>query len=1382
MKTWLPQSYRRSILGVSLALLLPFGANATHLIGGNLGYVGLGETSPGSGTYAYQVYMEFYLNCGSNSNFETLYDLLGQDYGTPLTVGVYIQDPGDPDADKSQLQEIQLFLEDSLVIVPDLPDGCTVGQSLCTIRGRFTGTLLAPLNFGGYHLYYQQCCRNLSITNLDNPNGTGIGYYAFIPPTLVQNSSPIFIGPPTPFLCTSDTTTFVNTAIDPDGDLLIFSFERPYNSTTTNGGLIPPPALLQWPLPQVNYAGGFNTLQPFGSTGYSFISGSTGLTEYFSPSQGNFVVAVEVKEYRNGQLIGISRRDLQLQVVACPPNATPAPAAPIQLAYQVNAGDQLCFDLDFLDVDGDTLTLEASGAIFDPNFFTPPATIDAPVIGNGAVSSQFCWNTSCDQGQGQPYLFSVSVTDNGCPPKTIDVVLSVEVIPFLGPTAINGPDQVCALQTGTTYTTDTLTGATYTWEVNGGTIVSGGTTAAIVVDWNTPGNGSVSVLATDQFSCISDTITLDVTIAALPAVDAGPDTTICATTSVTLGGSPTGPPGSTYQWSPGGLNNATVANPVATPTASTTYIVQVNSAGCSATDTVVVQLSNAVPQVTNDTTICSGASVPLSASGGTTYTWTPATGLSDPNVADPIATPLVSTLYTVTITDSLGCSAQDSVSITVNELPVADAGTDTLICEGVGHVLGGSPTGPVGALFTWTPAGNLDNATVSNPVATSGATTTYAVLVIDDNGCEATDSVTISILNGPALDAGSDVTICPGDSVQLQASGTGVHLWSPAIGLNDPGIANPLASPPTTTTYIVSLEDGSTCTSFDTLQVLVLPGVAADAGPSVGLCLGDTAQLQATGGSSYQWSPAIGLSATNVPDPLAFPSVTTTYTVIVTDSLGCVGIDSTTVTVNAPPTADAGADVSYCAGDNSVIGGAPTGPVGSSFLWSPATGLDNAAIANPTANATGTTVYTVTVVDTNSCSAVDTMVVTVAPLPFLEAGEDTTVCENTPVQLNAIGNGTFDWSPATGLSATNISDPIATPTADITYTVSLTDSLGCTSTDQITITVTLPLPAEAGPDVWVCPGFAVQLQASAGASHSWTPTTGLSDPTIPDPMAMPTSTTVYTVTISDGNGCVSSDSLTVTVSDDPPVNAGPDQSICIGGSVLIGGAPSGLPGASFLWTPGNTLNDSTLANPLASPLADQIYTLTVTNDTCTSQDQVLVSLQGSAQAAFSVRFEPGCEGLRAFFTNESVGAVSYSWDLGDGTTTTETSPQHLYTYGASFSITLTVTDAQGCIGTVTQTYPNGTYDDLVNITVPNIFTPNDDGVNDVFTLDSEAFLGPCTSMFIYNRWGQKVFESLGNNITWDGYTFAGEACVTGTYFYVITVKDLTFEGTVQLNR
>ncbi len=1671
-------------------------AQATHLVGGNLGYVYQGETAPGSQVYRYQVYMEFYMNCGPNSNFQSLYELLGNDYGQPLTVGCYIQDPLNPNANKQKQVDVQVFLTDSLVIEADLPNNCTIGQGLCTVKGTFVGTMDVPLNFGGYHLYYQMCCRNLDIDNLANPNGTGIGYYAFVPPPLVNNSSPVFLGIPTPFLCTSDTTTFLNTASDPDGDQLIFSFETPYNSVQFGGGIVPPPAQLPWPVPNVTYNPGFGVAQPFGAGGYSFINGATGLTEYVPPLQGNYVVSVEVREFRNGQLIGRTRRDLQLQAIPCPPNNTPNAIAGQPVNYTVNAGDLLCFDLDFSDIDGDSLTLTAAGLVFDPLVTNPPATIGAPVQGVGTVGTQFCWDTDCSQGQSQPYLFSVSVTDNGCPPKTIDAVISVTVVPFAGPTQVLGPLQVCAGQDGSAYTTPPIAGATFNWTVSGGTIAGGGTGNAITVDWGSAGTGTVNVSATNSLGCTSAPASATVNIVALPATDAGVDTTVCGGGTAQLGGSPTGPAGSSYTWTPStGLSAGNVANPTSNPSTTTTYVVQVSNSGCVSTDTVTVSLALAQADAGAPASVCLGDTVQLSATGGDSYLWSPATGLSDPTVADPLAFPTVTTTYAVIVTDSLGCSTVDSVTVTVNQPPVVDAGADTLFCPGTTVTLGGSPTGPAGSQYIWTPSTGLSDAFVANPVATAADTITYIVAVLDTNGCAAADAVTLFELPVPNVDAGPDQTICAGDSAQLQGSGTGTLLWTPPFGISDPtipdpfvspeatiiytltatapntcvssdqvtvtvnvlpsanagpdkviclgdsviiglpgpgtfawtpaaglsstSVATPLASPATTTMYFVSVVDTNACAQVDSMMVTVnqpvnaggdgaditcstglpivlanlltgtpdqggtwvptdlyIPGSGggtflyvvngtapcpndtavvtitesdspdagqgttlelcssdapvdlfpllgptadttgtwtlsdgtpfngvfdpavdppgactylvtgappcfdafavvdvtvltqqnpgiddtvavcgsgvsftltdslggtsvaggawfapdgsahgdvfdpavdvngvytyvvaggtacadsatvtvnvlnptADAGPNTALCAGDTVQLNATGGATYAWSPAAGLSDAGIADPQAFPVVTTTYTVAVTDALGCVALDSVTVTVNPLPTADAGPDGTVCLTGIIPIGGSPTGPPNATYLWTPSAGLSNVNAANPDAQPVLTITYTVLVTDANQCTDTDTVTVTVNPPPALNAGPDTSVCLNSGVQLNATGNGQFLWSPAAGLNLNDVPDPIASPLNTTTYTVTLLDSNNCSSTDQLTVTVNGLPNADAGEDVWVCPGFDVQLTGSGGGTYSWSPAADVDDPASATPQASPASTTSFVLTVTDGNGCTDTDAVTVTVNDDPPIDAGADQTICVGQQVQLGGNPSGLPGSSFSWSPAAGLDDPTAPNPFASPSVSTAYTLTVTNDTCTSTQVVNVSLQGNADPAFSVRLEPNCDGLRAFFTDESTGATQWSWDFGDGGTSTVQDPQHEFAYDAAITVTLTITDAFGCTGDTTQTFASSSFPELTDMDVPNVFTPNGDGRNDLFSVGQqggevpEVVLGGCSKMLVYNRWGQKVFESLGANLAWDGRTMAGIPCEPGTYFYVLTVKELEFKGTVQLIR
>jgi len=1045
----------------------------------------------------------------------------------------------------------------------------------------------------------------------------------------------------------------------------------------------------------------------------------------------------------------------------------------------------------------------------------------------------------------------------------------------------------------------------------------------------------------DSLGCIS-TDSAQVLVNALPNVDAGADTSICLNQSIVIGGAPTGPAGSTFNWNQAGsLDNDTLANPTASPLITTMYAVVVTDTnGCVALDNVTITILN-LPAVDAgpDLSICPGDSVQLNGTAGPGAVWSPSAGLSDPNVLDPMASPGSTTTYVLERFAANGCGNTDSTTVTVFPAVQANAGNNVSLCLGSTAQL--NATG--GTTFVWTPSATLNDPNIQNPLATPDTTTTYIVVVTDANNCSGTDTVQVQItdpisaggdgstvlcsntdawlfdylvgpydLNGVWLDPafnnndaafsptlGDDPgnwyyvvqvvnSACPpdtavvnvavnqlpdagfGDSLEVCSSdapfelplGLGIDTtgsWTgpfniPSNGLYIPGTSEPgtyfyvlvgAAPCPSDTVFVVVTEvlaldpggsntvtacgsgvvfnmidslfggpdqtgtwtdpnnlphsgvfdpaidadgtytytvgGGTACEASSTLQVNVqVP--PANAGADAAICIGDTTQLNATGGTNYSWAPGTDLSDVNIADPLAFPTSTGTYSVTVTDGLGCTATDDVTITVNALPTTSAGPDEATCAGSPVNIGGSPTGPGGSTYVWSPGTGLSSTTDANPDANPLDSTTYVVEVTDVNGCVNTDTIVVLVNELPTVFAGNDTSFCVGGSVQLNAQGTGTFVWAPAAGLNDPNIQDPIASPTANTTYSVTITDGNGCENTDDINVSIDALPTVDAGPDLWVCPGFGEMLLGSGSGTYSWSPGADLDDPNSATPTADPATSTVYTLTVTSGNNCTASDAMTLVVNDDPPADAGADQTICLGQQVVLGGNPSGLPGSTFTWLPAATLNDPTSANPLATPDATTTYTLIVTSDTCTSSDQVNVLIQGVAEAAFNVRFEPGCDGLRAYFNDLSTAPLSWLWDFGNGASSTEQNPVFDLTYGQDFNVTLTITDIFGCTDAVTQNYNVNNYEDYVDLSVPNVFTPNNDGMNDVFTINTEAVLGPCTNMVVYNRWGQKEFESFGANIVWDGRNFGGIECITGTYFYVIEVKGMSFEGTVLLNR
>ncbi|MFN8395276.1 MAG: hypothetical protein U0176_11560 [Bacteroidia bacterium] len=390
------------------------------------------------------------------------------------------------------------------------------------------------------------------------------------------------------------------------------------------------------------------------------------------------------------------------------------------------------------------------------------------------------------------------------------------------------------------------------------------------------------------------------------------------------------------------------------------------------------------------------------------------------------------------------------------------------------------------------------------------------------------DTVTVHPL--PIANAGPDVAICIGSNTQLSGSGGNLYAWTPGTGLSSTSIANPVATPTVTTTYTLTVTDLNGCSGTDQVVVTVNPLPSANAGADVIICTGGSTTLNATGGVSYSWTPTTGLGSPNSASTTASPSATTTYTVTVTDANGCVKTDAVVVTVDPGPTVSAGADRVTCSG----VGVTLLGSSGhSSYSWSPSTGLSATNVQTPVLTLTAATqtnfTYTLTATNANGCPGTDQVVVTINPLPTVNAGNDVAICSGSNTTLTATGAATYGWSPSTGLNTTGTCCPVASPTATTTYTVTGTSSFGCVNSDQVVVTVN-PLPiANAGQDATICSGGNTQLQASGGVTYAWSPSNGLSSTTISNPVASPLANTTYTVTVTDANGCTSTDAVIVGV-------------------------------------------------------------------------------------------------------------------------------------------------------------------------------------------------------------------------------------------------------------
>ena len=1184
------------LIGAFVGVLLVGNLQATHLVGGSITYRYLGFNSV-TNAATYEITFKTYLDCTS--------PFWGVNFPEPqLEIGFY-EGPGlNPPATLNQTTSLIIPLLDSNAIVPALPAGCIQpGVPPCIYEATYLGTIDLPLTFQGYYLFYDRCCRNPGTINLNQPGQQGLTFTAFIGPTLLANSSPVFTDVPVPEICINDTTGVLNTATDPDGDILVFSFVDPfwgYSGDGQNGNPPPSPPLpinLGWPPPTINWATGFNANTIFGPGGFQFINQNSGFTQYRPTTLGTFVTAIEIREFRPPNLttpIGITRRDMQIIVSNCPvnprPNLSTAGGSGVT-SFTLEEGDTLCIPMTFFDPNGDSLFLVANGEPLDATLTNPPAFLPSPQNADSLLSTQFCWNTGCGQGRVAPYFFNVEVRDNGCLPKVSPFTFEVVVNPFPGPTVINGLQVVCPGDSGVVYSVDSIGGATYNWTITGGSIVSGNGTNQITVNWGTSTAGTLTVTTTSSLGCNSPPVSANITIQNILA-DAGPDQIICPGDTVQLGGSPTAFPGYQASWSPSSsLNNPNVFNPLATPSTTTTYVVTVSDGmGCSLQDSVTVSLLglNSIT-LTPDTLACDGDTLTLVATGGSSYQWSPAATLSSTTGSTVQAFPDTTTTYVVTISQTNGCTISDSVTVSVISSVLADAGVDTTICNGETVTLGGNPTGPLGASFLWSAATGLNSDTVSNPAASPGNSANYILQVTDSNGCPGRDTVSIVVNPSPNANAGPNINLCPGDTAQILASGGGTYAWSPGTFLSDSTIANPQVFPDSTQVLQLTVTNGFGCTDEDSVTVVVnYPTV--NAGIDLWLCPGDTAQLNATGSTTYNWSPNTGLSNDTIANPSAGPIDTVVYLLAGDPVNGCPNVDTLTIFVNPIVPTNAGPDTALCSGDTLSIGGNPTAPPGATFNWQPVATMVNNTVGNPLVFPSAPTDYIV-FTSSDTCTGVDTISVTVNALPNADAGNDTTICLGDTVQLQASGGITYAWNADTTLSNDTVSNPFAFPIDTNVYVVAITDTNGCSAVDSVTLS-SLPLPViDAGLNQTICLGDTAQLSASGGVSYIWSPGTSLNDSTLTNPLAAPNQTTTYVVTgfqLTGGPGsglCANQDSVELIIQSLPTISAGPDTAICAGDSYPF----QAVGGTVYQWTPAAGLNFDTIANPIAAPSTTTTY-------------------------------------------------------------------------------------------------------------------------------------------------------------------------------------------------
>ncbi|MBJ7882713.1 Ig-like domain-containing protein [Gelidibacter salicanalis] len=618
-----------------------------------------------------------------------------------------------------------------------------------------------------------------------------------------------------------------------------------------------------------------------------------------------------------------------------------------------------------------------------------------------------------------------------------------------------------------------------------------------------------------------------------------------------------------------------------------------------------------------DQQICKGESTTLTASGGTNYVWS--TGETTTSIE---VTPKKTTTYTVKVSDKNGQSEDAKVTVTVNPIPVVDAGNDMTINSG--EVISLSATGA--KTYQWSTGDNGATITVSPK-----SSQTYTVTGMID-GCEATDTVKVIVVKSTKVvaDVGKDQNICKGTTTTLTATGGSTYLWNTGATAASIDVA-----PEDTTTYTVTAFD-STGDNSDTDKVTItVNSLTVDAGNDITITAGESVKLTAEGAETYKWSTGDKNASITVS-----PTVTKTYTVTGTSN-SCKATDTVKVTVlnTVEVVANAGADQSLCEGASTTL----TATGGSTYLWSTGETTSSIKVAP-----NETTVYEVTVYDSaGNNSDTDEVTITVNPLPSIDAGSDKTITAGESILLTATGAKIYKWS--TGGTSASIT---VSPTATTTYTV--TGSLnGCEVTDTVKVKVlnTTAVVADAGEDQSICEGSSVTLTATGGSTYLWS--TGDKTQSI---TFDPGQTATYTVTAYDGTGKKSDrDDVIVTVNPSAKVNAGNDVTINAGDKVTL----TATGAKYFMWSTGDKKSSTTVR-----PTVTTTYSVRGKNDGgCEGTDTVKVIVKKEESAGITAdagEDQSMCEGSSVTLT--ATGGSTYLWSTGDKTQSITVGPEKNTTY------------------------------------------------------------------------------------------------------------------------
>lgn len=821
-----------------------------------------------------------------------------------------------------------------------------------------------------------------------------------------------------------------------------------------------------------------------------------------------------------------------------------------------------------------------------------------------------------------------------------------------------------------------------------------------------------------------------------------------------------------------------------------------NGPGCSAASTQSIITSFLRPGDHRDQQdVCTGDTVKInfiladSIKGKYNYTWDPSPLIiSGANTPEPVIKSNVNQnvyLY-VTVDNKNGCSSRDSILIRSLTKPKLDF-RFVNACGSLAVKVVNLSDQLTNYLFNF---GDGTTSTEREPSHTYARTGNYTVTLSSTDGCGPTLSKNISLGLTPCISLRDTISACVGTSLRINPKANPIYsyIWRPTTKLSDLTIPNPIFVVDSARTFIADIFDANTGIGIGThtiVVVLALSEQIKNIKDTVIACAGQGVALNPGGNPNlkYVWSPAQFLDNPTAVNPIATVDSTTRFTVVITNPSDTCSQSKQLVVIIPSKLAAAVIPDSLSACVGIPINLNPNGKADPNlkYQWSPANLLDDATKVSPLATITTPTTFTVTITDIRfpNCQVTKSVRVNIPLIEELKKIRDSiTVCAGIATALNPTGDSrfTYSWSPVTGLDNPNLANPTATVQTTTIYTVTITDSQrgGCQLSKQMKVIVPPSFTVvPAFRDSVSCSSSSFRLRVSSNnprVTFEWFNPAGGSIGRGDTLTVTPSQRTTYRVIGTDEFGCQRSDTVRV---DPAAVRIGitvPGGGlVCQGDSIRLqvnNLNPNQV--LTYVWTPTTEIvSGANTATPVIRPTANRTYYVQATNaQGCTTRDSAVIKF--SAVQPITVTATPTTivAGQTSQITATNIPGYTYSWTPPTGLNNPNI-PNPIASPTQTTTYRLTATNPDGCPQvrevTITVNVPEC---ERPNIFLPNAFTPNGDGKNDVLYL--RGVIVDRMSLRIYDRWGEKVFESTNQSVGWDG-TYKGKLLPPDVYGYYLVV-------------